>query len=247
MPDLPPPHLIEDSGELSLHFERTRVQSRMRTADPDRLVLEYTRTMMGFRLLVPRPGRILMIGLGGGSLAKCCHRELPETDFTAVEISAEVVALRDRFGIPADGPRFHIVVGDGAVYVATPGEPVDVLLVDGFDGPGQPAPLCTPAFYAACRARLRDGGVLVVNLNADATGYGGYVRRIRDTFGGNLVVVETGDRQNKIVFAGKGAPVPPPRDVLLERARALEADGFPVALTETANAMDGARRRRPPG
>ncbi|MDP2308320.1 MAG: transferase [Pseudomonadota bacterium] len=237
------PHLVAEGDELSLHFERSQVQSRMHRAEPNRLVLDYTRTMMGFLLLHPTPARIVMIGLGGGSLAKCCRCELPEADFTAVELSADVIALRDVFGIPPDGPRFRVVCGDGAAYVGTGVglAPLwDVLLVDGFDGGGQPSSLCSAAFYDACASRLRDGGVLVVNLNADATGYGSYARRIRDAFDGNLVVVETEDRQNKIVFARKGGPVPS-LDVLLDRAGALGAARFPISLAETARAMDGAR------
>jgi spermidine synthase len=247
-PDPSPPTLVETGDELSLHFDRASVQSRMSRVDPDHLVLDYTRTMTGFVLLAPAPARIAMIGLGGGSLAKACRRELPDADFTAVELSAAVVALRDVFGVPPDGPRFRVLHDDGAAYVAAPGPALDVLLVDGFDGDGQPASLCGAAFYAACAARLGRDGVLVVNLNADATGYGGYVRRIRDAFGGRLAVVETADRQNKIVFAGKAAPFPPPRAVLLERASVLEAAGFPYPLTDIAESIaasaERVRRRR---
>lgn len=243
-----PPRLVEEDGAVSLHFDDASVQSRMRLASPDELVLAYTRVMMGFLLLAPEPARVAMIGLGGGSLAKACHRVVPGADFTAVELSPEVIALRDVFGVPPDGERFRVLHGDGAAWVSRPepGPALDVLLVDGFDRAGQPPALCSAAFYAACAARLRDGGVLVVNLNADATGYGSYARRIREAFAGHLVVVETADRMNKIVFARRGRPVPP-LDVLLARAEAFEAFGF--GLADTAVAIDrarapGGRRRR---
>ncbi len=78
----PPPNdtplLHEDKGELSLHFDFPTIQSRMLKADPEHLLLDYTRTMMGFLLFVPKPARIAMIGLGGGSLAKYCRRRLPD-------------------------------------------------------------------------------------------------------------------------------------------------------------------------
>ena len=60
-----------------LHFGLDTVQSAMRLDDPDRLSLRYTRKMMAFLLFNRAPERILLLGLGGGSLAKFCYRRLP--------------------------------------------------------------------------------------------------------------------------------------------------------------------------
>jgi len=148
----------EEDGTLWLDFDDGAVQSRMLRADPARLVLEYTRRMMGFLLLHPAPERIAMIGLGGGSLAKYCAATLPEVDFTAVEIAPDVIALREAFGIPPDGPRFRIFCEDGAEFVRRDGPAVDVLIVDAFDRTGQPESLCSAAFYDYCHDRLAPGG-----------------------------------------------------------------------------------------
>jgi len=50
-----------------------------------------------------------MIGLGGGSLVKYCLAALPDTAVTVVEIKPAVIALREAFGIPPDGPRLRVV------------------------------------------------------------------------------------------------------------------------------------------
>lgn len=243
--------LVHDQdGELSLHFGFPTIQSRMLKADPERLVLDYTRTMMGFLLFQPQPKHIAMIGLGGGSLAKYCRRRLPEAEFTAVEISPEVVALRDTFGIPDDDERWRIVCADGADFVRSEVAAFDVLLIDGFDRDGQPRQLCSADFYDACHTALRPDGVLVVNLCADDTGYGSYVARISDSFSGKALVVEADEGDNKIVFAGKGGDFPPSFTLLSERLRALEL-AHPVELDRTAQKIlerqqnrRGARRRR---
>ena len=245
-----PPLLHDENGELSLHFGFPTIQSRMLKAEPERLILDYTRTMMGFLLFQPKPERIAMIGLGGGSLAKYCHRRLPDADFTAIEISPDVVALRDTFGIPDDDARFRILCADGAHFVRRATDSFDILMVDGFDRDGQPRQLCSAEFYDACHAALRPGGVLVVNLCADDTGYGSYVGRISDSFSGKVVVVEAEEGDNKIVFAGKGADFPPTLTILSARLRALEAS-HPVELDRTAQkilqreqARSGGRKRR---
>ena len=245
--------VLEEQGEISLHFGFPTIQSRMLTADPERLVLDYTRTMMGFLLFQPKPHRIAMIGLGGGSLVKYCRRRLPDAEFTAVEISPEVIALRRQFGIPDDDERLRIVCADGADFVrraADAGDGFDALLVDGFDRDGQALQLCSAVFYDACRGALRAGGVLVVNLCADDTGYGAYIARISASFGGKVIVVEAEEGDNKIVFAVSDGDFPPTLATLSERLRQLEAN-HPVELDRTAQKIlersrmpHGARQRR---
>ena len=232
-PHFEEPFLHEENGELSLHFGFPTIQSRMRKSDPERLVLDYTRTMMGFLLFLPKPERIAMIGLGGGSLAKYCHRKLPESDFTAVELSPEVIALRTAFGIPEDETRFRIVCADGADFIRQEVDSFDVLLIDGFDKNGQPEQLCSVEFYDQCRSALRMGGILVVNLCADDAGYSLCIGRINESFAGKVLVVDADEGENKIVFARKDAAFPPTFSEVIERVRTLEPH-HPVELDKTA-------------
>src|SRR6266478_9359903 len=85
------PVVCEESGNLSLYFGLGSTQSKMKISDPNRLVLGYTRTVMGFLLFNPCPGHITMIGLGGGSLPKYCYRYLPYSQISVVEIRPEVI------------------------------------------------------------------------------------------------------------------------------------------------------------
>src|SRR5512132_3183095 len=74
----PVPFVRKGLTSQSLYFSIEEVQSRMQLQHPDALDLRYTRTMMGFLRFLPAPRAIAMIGLGGGSLAKFCHRYLPK-------------------------------------------------------------------------------------------------------------------------------------------------------------------------
>jgi spermidine synthase len=240
----------EEDGTLWLDFGDGAVQSRMLRADPSRLVLQYTRLMMGFLLLRPEPERIAMIGLGGGSLAKYCAAKLPGVDFTAIEASSDVIALRDAFGSPPDGPRFRIICEDGAEFVRRDGPPLDVLIVDAFDRTGQPESLCSAAFYDACHDRLGSDGVLAVNLYTDDPSYELRVQRIRDAFAGKVVVVDVPETENDLVFAGTAPSFPPPFGELVERLRGLAPShpiGLDVALRKIVQYSEGrhaGRRRR---
>ena len=75
----------EERGVRHLHVGGEAIQSAMRLEDPFALELDYTRCMMAFLLFHAAPRRALMIGLGGGSLAKFFHRRLPALRTRVVE------------------------------------------------------------------------------------------------------------------------------------------------------------------
>ena len=203
------PFVLIDGTSRSLHFTQCELQSRMQLHSPWRLEVDYTRTMMGFLLFHPAPARIGMIGLGGGSIAKFCHRFLPASHMTVLEINPYVLALRHEFQVPDDDARFQVIAGDGARYLHTQAPHYDVLLVDGFDQDGQPAALCSQPFYDDCLAALPEGGLLVVNLSYDHPDYPVLVERIRRSFNGHAVEVITQEKTNSIVFARKGQAIAP--------------------------------------
>lgn len=228
------PFVFEETATLSLHFDLYSIQSVMHKGNPESLVLSYTQAMMGFLLFQPEPERIAMVGLGGGSLAKYCVKYLPDAHFTAVEINAQVIALRDKFHIPADSDKFSVLHANGADYVANKSDKVDVLLIDGFDENGHSAKLSSAGFYDNCYAKLEDDGVMVVNMLSSDQKFGTYSSRMRDSFEDKVVVVDSEDDDNKIAFAYKGQHFPLTKDLLLERIRTL-GPKHPIPLHQTAH------------
>ncbi|HEY4080530.1 MAG TPA: fused MFS/spermidine synthase [Burkholderiaceae bacterium] len=199
------PFVYKTSHTKALHFSISEIQSRMQTTRPDALDLEYTRTMMAVLLFNSEPDSMIMIGLGGGSLAKFCHRHLPNTRIKVVEINPHVIALRDEFGIPPDDDRFKVRRADGAAFLRFAPYQVDVLMVDGFDSKGQPRALCSQRFYDDCYDALQPNGILVVNLHAWHDSYESFIARIKRSFQDEVLVVGDGNCSNSIVFACKGA------------------------------------------
>ncbi len=214
------PYVIESDGILALHFDQFSIQSEMCIARPDELVIDYTRVMMSFLLLAPAPGHIAMIGLGGGSLAKYCYRYLPQAEIRVIETDPEVIALRREFAIPEDDVRFRVLTGCGAQWVAQITGQLDVLIVDGYDTDGLPAPLSSQAFYEDCFSSLADHGILVVNLWSGYPHYADYLARIQHSFGGNTLIVAA--EVNQVVFAVKNSPFPPSASTLRQHARLLD-------------------------
>ena len=99
----------------TLHVGGEAIQSAMRLGEPYALALDYTRCMMAFLLVHPEPREALMIGLGGGSLAKFFHRRLRATRVRVVELDPRIAAAaRAQFALPADDARLAVEIGDGA-------------------------------------------------------------------------------------------------------------------------------------
>ena len=197
----------EEDGVRSLHLGGDAIQSSIRLARPDELALDYTRAMMAFLLFQPLPREVLMIGLGGGSMARYIHQRMPGTRTTVVEINAKVLAAaRSLFHFPADDARLKVEIACGADYVADHAESADVLLVDGFDDGKQPSVLCTQAFYDAACAALRPGGVMAVNFMAEEGKLDAYLQRIEKSFDGCVASLTAADRVNIIAFAFKRHP-----------------------------------------
>lgn len=210
----PRPYIAETATMKSLHFSVHQIQSRMDLRRPDALDLEYTRTMMGFLLFEPDPARVLMVGLGGGSLAKFCHRHLPRCRIDVVEINPYVIALRHEFRIPDDDDRFMVHEADGAEFVRMAETRYSALLIDGYDGSGVAPSLTTQRFFDDCFERLADHGVLVVNLDSSREHHGPMIERIRRSFGDVLLVRDT-FRESQVLFARRHAKLESPRDLNL--------------------------------
>ena len=210
------------NGRRTLEFVPGDIQSEMLLARPDALVLDYSRAMMCFALFVPRPRHIVMVGLGGGSLVKFCYRHFPAARITVLEISAEVIALREQFCVPPDDARLRIVHADAAGYIAAAPGSCDVILVDGFDAAGMPPALGSAAFYQSCRRALRDGGVLVANLLSYDPQYAALRARIQAAFGQRVCQFDGVAGNNHILFALR-APSSPAAGSALARTLARHA------------------------
>ena len=219
------PYVSERAGVRTLHIGSDTVQSAMRLARPNDLELSYTRSMMAFLLFMPAPRRALLVGLGGGSVAKFMYHRLPSVHVKAVEVSADVVAIaRGYFHVPEDNPRLEVVIGDGAEYMAREDVAADAVIVDGYDADAHAEELASQSFYAACRERLSPGGMFVVNLWGGDRLFATLLQRIESAFPHGTLCLPAERPGNVIVFGFKDTAGPFEWKKLMARAERLEDD-----------------------
>ena len=217
-------YVTERSGVRSLHIGSDTIQSSMRLARPNDLELAYTRSMMGFLLFAPTPARVLLVGLGGGSLAKFVYHRMPEVACEVLEISADVVSIARRyFQLPASDERLTVRVCDGGEFMARPGAAYDAILIDGYDGDRLVEALSSRAFYGACLRRLAPGAVAAVNLWGSDRRFNEYLGHIEAAFPAGTLCLPAEKPGNIIAFGFRDPPGPLRWGALETRAASLEA------------------------
>jgi spermidine synthase len=235
----------EEAGVRYLHFSSDWIQGAMRIARPWALELDYTREMMACLLLRPEPDwprRALLIGLGAGSLTKFLHRHRPDARLTVVEIEPQVVATAHHcFKLPDEDERLRISIGDGADFVAATRARFDLILVDGFDADARTGMLDTLPFYANCRSRLSDEGLLVTNLISKRRDFRESLARLQAAFDGRALAFPSCDTGNTVAFAAKGDGIDIPLAELRRMARELKRDTG-LNLLPTLARLEAAKR-----
>ena len=203
------PYVIDDGTMRSLYFSRELTQSGMRLCDPYALDFSYTQKMMSVLLFVHQPQHILMLGFGGGSLAKFCYRNLPLAHITALEIDANVLAFREQFLVPPDDARLRVLHADAAAYLRQRDTQTEVVMMDAFDRDGFSASVTTRRFYLDVRDALTPQGVMVANMVGAKSTRAEHLEMIADVFGGNIIVLPVAHDGNYLVFAFRDAAFEP--------------------------------------
>lgn len=219
------------------------LQSCMRIDDPARLVLPYTQALAATVAVPKEVRRVLMIGLGGGSLARWLQRVRPEIEQQVVEIDPVVVEVAaEWFGV-RPGPRLRIVTMDGRAHLAREEGRYDLIWVDAFGPDSAPRHLTTVEFFQLVRSRLEPGGAVAANIWAPGVNreYFAQLRAVQEVF---PEVYELAEPASDAAAVGLGGGL------------AVLADGSRIVVGSLAPRLSGAQwagrleawqARQPPG
>lgn len=139
-------------------------------AEPVSLFLPYSQLMVASLAFVSEPKRGLILGHGGGSLAKWMAVRWPELELDVVEFDPVVVRMAEEYFSYRAPPQHHVHVRDARVFLAKTDHVYDLIWVDAFARHMIPFHLTTVEFFAELRAHLAPNGVLAVNLASSGEG-----------------------------------------------------------------------------
>jgi spermidine synthase len=223
-----PIEIVETLGVRALHFGTEARQSALDLADPERLELSYLRAMLIGLVFVPVPERILLLGLGGGSLARFLVRHYPDARIEVIELRAAMVDVARRyFGLP-DHPGLSIQIGDGGESimrrVGAGGDGYDLILIDIFDDRGLAPSLMRPEVFEALPRLLKPRGVAAINLwNSHPETFRAVMHLIKRHFPAGALSLPVPGRGN-VIGIGLGAEATrSDAGVCRERARLLQS------------------------
>src|SRR5579863_595305 len=94
------------------------------------------------------PQRILMIGLGAGSISTYLARAMPDAQIDVVELDPGVIAAGKKYFGLQETDKVHFIESDGRVYLNRHKDLYDLILLDAFRELGIPFHLLTKEFDA---------------------------------------------------------------------------------------------------
>lgn len=217
--------LIDRQGSvLCLKFtvrRDQRNQSCMNERRPKEMVFIYARMMMASLLLNPEPRRILVLGLGGGTLPMALDEMLPEAQIDVVEIDPAVVRVAREYFRFAPSSRVDVFAQDGRVFIKRAVQQerqYDLIMLDAFNGEYIPEHLMTREFLEETKQLLAPGGVLAANTFSISDLYDHESVTYAAVFE-QFFNVRSDDSGNRVILARNG-PLPE-REELARRAETL--------------------------
>jgi spermidine synthase len=158
------------------------IESIVDLKDPDNLPVPYNRIMPAALAYPDATKRILMIGLGAGSISTYLARAMPDVQIDVVELDPGVIdAGKKYFGLQ-ETDKVHFIESDGRVYLNRHKELYDLILLDAFRELGIPFHLLTKEFDALVKEHLTPGGALAWNVAANTKLYVSALATLRTVF-----------------------------------------------------------------
>jgi spermidine synthase len=234
----------EDDEARYMYFDRT-LQSAMNLKDPTALRLIYSRyTSLGF-IFRPDAKKMLLIGLGGGSIPKKLNKEFPNLEIDAVELDPEVIKMaKDHFNVK-DSKNLRLHTQDGRLFLTRTQNQYDIILLDAYFTDAMPFHLATKQFFELAQRKLTPNGIVVANLISAVTGPSGkiarsFVRTQRQVFPQTYIFaarradnVSTDTIQNVIVVATRDKQRVDIKEII-KRASGLQKGLFPEPVQDIA-------------
>jgi len=207
--------------ELMMSFQlkgHDYTESIANLADFDDLPVRYTQVMTVGAVYPPEIKKVLMIGLGGGSISSYLGRFMPHVEIDTVEVDPGVITAAKKYFGMKETARVRYLEGDGRVFLNRRKETYDLILLDAFQGGYVPFHLLTKEFYALLKQRLAPGGAAVFNVHDGTKLYASTLMTLRSVFP-SVHLYPSGQGEVATVVTAEPAP---DDTTLTRRATALQ-------------------------
>jgi spermidine synthase len=174
-----------DQGLRTLRFEKGGArQSVVKLGDPDHIELPYARVALVGLAFCDNPQRVLVVGLGGGTIPSFLHKHYPQATIDAVDIDPEVVSVAKRFFGFREDAKMRAHVADGRKFIEECRQPYDMIILDAFGPDSIPYSLATVEFIRSVKRALSPRGIAVWDVWSRSSNplYDAMVRTYQEVF-----------------------------------------------------------------
>lgn len=105
---------------------------------------------------------VLILGLGGGTVAKLINKKWPEAKITGVEIDPVIIKLGEKY-LDLDTKTVDVKIGDVFDFLKKVKENFDLIIVDLYQGDKFPEEFGSDSYIKMIKERLNNNGVVIFN------------------------------------------------------------------------------------
>jgi spermidine synthase len=214
-------YVTKRRGELTMSFQLKGwdyTESVTDLVDPDALVLRYSQVMTVATIYPGELKKVLMLGLGAGSISTYLGRFMPDVAIDVVEIDRRVIEVSKQYFGLRETERVRYLDADGRVFLNRNKGLYDLILLDAYRGGFVPFHLLTKEFYALVKERLTPGGAIASNVHDGTKLYHSTVKTLGEVFP-TLELYPTG--AGEVIAIASMSPAPD-KEALASRAAALQ-------------------------
>lgn len=201
--------IVEDNNDLrclKFNVKSTKTQqSCYLKSKPNKLVFNYTKLLMTSLLFNNQPKRILIVGLGGGTMSNTLAQLFPQSQIDNIEIDPAVIKVaRTYFGF-FENDQIKTFDQDGRIFIKRAllkKQKYDWIILDAFNGDYIPEHLLTKEFLQEAKSLLTDEGILSSNTFSLSKLYAHESATYKSVFG-DFYQVTNKVNSNRIIIVSK--------------------------------------------
>jgi spermidine synthase len=178
-------------------------QSIVKPGDLNYLGLPYTKSAMIGLAFAQHIDRVLVIGVGGGSIPMFLRKHYPSAHIDVVDIDPQIIALAKQYFNFSENHSLCSHAQDGRAFIENVQKPYDLIFLDAFTATGMPKHLATKEFLLAMKNALNASGAIITNMWSTATAnplYRPMLRTYQEVFD-EVFTLRVPKAGNKVVIA----------------------------------------------
>ena len=244
--------------QKDLTYEGESIYNYLQVSETDRQVVLSTNVLFGVQSLYMKEGgltgmyydyamaaplmipdkpvqdmEVLILGMGTGTYATQCRKYFGDMNIEGVEIDEKITELsREYFSLPED---VKVTTYDGRAFLQAVDTTYDVIMVDAYQDITIPFQMSSVEFFTMVKNHLKDGGVMVVNMNMHGNKEGDINQYLADTIANvfdNVYTVDVAGSTNRELFASQNSDM---MEVLSDHVATLDDAGLQNMMQRVAD------------